>query len=211
MTQAIKLGGTFFVECWKTKKVKRSLFERLFTMLDPVKAFGVTKKGSKELRGWFPFIKWKRLKLSLKWKDKTHNLVTNVGLQHAIDTEFESGSQVTTWYVGLTNTSPSPAAGDTMASHAGWTENANYDESVRETYTSTRSNQTTSNSASKASFTIDTDSQTIGGAFICSDNTKSGSSGTLWCCAAFSGGDKSADDDDVINVQYDITFADDGS
>jgi len=147
----------------------------------------------------------------LKWEDTAENLVPNVGLQHILDVVLESGSQVTTWYVGLTEGSPSPAAGDTMSSHGGWTEEASYSESVRQTYTSTRSNQTCSNSASKASFSINADSQTIGGAFICSDDTKSGSTGTLLCCAAFTGGNKSADDGDTLEVTYEFSAADDGA
>lgn len=45
----------------------------------------------------------------IKWIDETHNLVTNGGLQHALDVLFASGTQVATWYVGLTDGSPTPA------------------------------------------------------------------------------------------------------
>ena len=148
---------------------------------------------------------------NLKWIAEAENLVVNVGLQHILDTEFESGTPVTTWYIGLTATTPSPAAGDTMSSHAGWTEFANYDESVRQTWTSARSSQTCSNTGNEAVFTVSADSSTIGGAFITSSDTKSGSAGTLMCAAAFSGGDKSADDDDTLTVTYSITAADDGA
>ncbi|GAG46997.1 unnamed protein product, partial [marine sediment metagenome] len=36
---------------------------------------------------------------------------------------------------GLTDGTPTPAAGDTMASHGGWTEVVAYDEGVRQTLT----------------------------------------------------------------------------
>lgn len=143
----------------------------------------------------------------LKWEDMAENLVVLAGLNHILDVVLLSGTQDTTWFVGITNTSPTPANGDTMGSHAGWTENANYS-GTRQAYIATRSNQTVSNSASKASFEITTDTQTIGGAFI--NTNTSGTSGTLLCCAAFSGGNKLADSGDTINVQYDFTAADDG-
>jgi len=146
---------------------------------------------------------------NLKWEDEAKNLVVNQGLQHILDVTLESGSQITSWYVGLTDASPSPAAGDTLASHVGWTEFTDYDEAARQAYTSTRSGQTCSNSGSKASFTIDTDSSSVGGAFIAS--ASSGTSGTLLCAAAFSGGNKAADDDDTLEVQYDFSAADDGA
>lgn len=147
---------------------------------------------------------------TLKWEAVADNLVVNVGLQHLLDVLFAGSAQVDPWYVGITATAPSPAAGDTMASHAGWTEFASYDEANRQTFVDVRSSQTVSNTASKAAFTISADSSTIGGAFITSDNTKSGSSGTLLCCAAFTGGDKAADDGDTLYVEYQFSAADDG-
>ena len=88
----------------------------------------------------------------IKWTDRAENLVVNVGLQHILDTEFTGSAQVTTWYVGLTAASPSPAAGDTMSSHAGWTEFTNYDEAARQEWVEVRSSQTLTNTASKATF-----------------------------------------------------------
>ena len=148
----------------------------------------------------------------LKWKDESQNLVVNVGLQHILDILFVSATtQIDPFYIGLTNGTPTPAAADTMASHAGWTENEEYSEGVRQTYVDVRTAQAVTNSASKGVFSIDTDTQTIGGAFLTSDSTKGGSSGTLLCAVAFTGGDKSADDGDTLNVQYDFSAADDGA
>ena len=58
----------------------------------------------------------------LKWIDRTHNTVVNVGLQHLLDVLFASGSQVATWYAGLTDGTPTVSGADTMASHDGWPE-----------------------------------------------------------------------------------------
>lgn len=152
-----------------------------------------------------------------KWEAIAGNIVPNVGLQHTLDILFNSDDSavlaalVDPWYMGLTAATPSPAAGDTMASHGGWTEFTDYDEAVRQTYNGTRSSQTMSNSASKCSFTISQDSSSIGGGFLASSSTKSESASLLLCCAAFSLGNKAADDDDTLEGQYDFTAADDGA
>ena len=146
----------------------------------------------------------------LKWTATAKNLVTTAGLQHALDALFAGGTQVDPWYVGLTDGTPTVDASDTVASHAGWAEVTAYDEATRQEYVDVRANQTVSNAASKAVFTVSTNSTTIGGAFLASDNTRGGSTGTLLCAAAFTGGDKSADDGDTLSVTYEFTAADDG-
>lgn len=137
----------------------------------------------------------------LKWDDTIKNLVVNEGLDDALEQYFKGSAYTAAHYVGLTDGTPTVAAGDTMASHAGWTEVVAYDESVRQTLIlGSVSGQSVDNSASKAVFTISGDSTTIGGAFICTDDTRGGSTGTLYGGGAFTAGDKSLDDDDVLNV-----------
>ena len=61
---------------------------------------------------------------NLKWVAESKNLVVNVGLQYMAGVALTSTAQITTWYVGLYGAAATnnPAAGDTMSSHAGWTE-----------------------------------------------------------------------------------------
>lgn len=147
---------------------------------------------------------------NLKWEDTAKNLVTNVGLQHILDILFVSAtSQVDPWYVGLTDGTPTVAAADTSASHAGWTEVTDYTEGARQAYVDVRSAQSITNAASKASFAINSDATTIGGAFL--DSASTGTGGSLLCAAAFTGGDKSADDGDTLEVTYTFAAADDGA
>lgn len=141
-----------------------------------------------------------------KWETSGHNLITNVGLDHILDVVLHGETPVSPWYVGLKNTG-TVAAGDTLASHAGWTENANYTGNRQEYVEAAASSQSITNSANKASFAIDTDSQTIYGAFLASAAT--GTTGVLLCAADFSSA-KSADDGDTIEVTYAISAADDG-
>lgn len=146
----------------------------------------------------------------VKWTEKASNIITNVGLDHILDVVFHGTSATSPWYVGLKNAG-SVAAGDTAASHGAWTENQNYDEATRQEYDeAAASSQSITNTASKATFTIDTDAQTIAGAFLDSTNTKGGTGGILIAAVDFSG-TKAADDDDTLEVTYTISAADDGA
>lgn len=148
---------------------------------------------------------------NLKWKDVIENLVVNAGLNHILSATLAAGTQITAWYVGLTASSPTPAAADTMGSHSGWTEvHSTYDESTRPAWTpGSVSSQSVSNTASKAQFTIN-GSVTVGGAFLTSNNTKNGTTGTLFSVGAFSGGNRALVATDVLNVTATFTQADDG-
>lgn len=142
----------------------------------------------------------------LKWEDTAKNLVTNEGLDHILDVVLHNATQEATWYVGLTDGTPTPAAAHTMASHTGWAEVTDYTGDRKEYDEAAASSQSITNSASKASFAINSDSTTVGGAFLTSDAT--GTAGVLLCVAAFTGGDKSADNGDTLEVTYTISAAD---
>jgi len=129
------------------------------------------------------------------------NLVTNEGLDHSLDATLAAGTQITSWFLGLIDDSPTVAAGDTLASHAGWTEVTAYDEAARQAWTAgSVSGQSVDNNGSQATFTISTDSTNIGGAFLASDNTKGGTTGTLYAAGAFTGGDLVLNDGATLDV-----------
>jgi hypothetical protein len=142
----------------------------------------------------------------LKWEDVIENLVTNEGLNHLLDVTLSGATPDTTWFVGLTDGTPTAAAGDTLASHAGWTEVTAFDEVNRVAWVDGGvSSQSVSNTASPAVFTIDTNSTTIGGAFLAGVNT--GTAGVLYAVGAFTAGDKLLDDNDVLTVTATFTSA----
>jgi hypothetical protein len=148
----------------------------------------------------------------LKWSAEESNLVVNVGLQYMAGTALTSTTQITTWYIGLygAGASNTPAAGDTMSSHAGWTEVTPYS-GARPTATfaaATNANPSVvTNSASPASFSINA-TQTVGGAFLVSNSTAGGSTGTLFSAADFqSPGDRSVVSGDTLNVTYTFSLA----
>jgi hypothetical protein len=150
---------------------------------------------------------------NLKWVAETPNLVVNVGLQYMAGSALTSTSQITTWYLGLygSGSTNSPAAGDTMSSHIGWTEVTDYSEANRPTATlaaATNANPSVvTNTASKAVFTIN-GTTTVGGAFLTSNNTKGGTTGTLFSAADFSApGDRSVVSGDILNVTYTFSLS----
>ena len=142
----------------------------------------------------------------IKWIEEFDNLVPNDGLNDSLDKHLKGSSYTAAWYVGLTDGTPTPAAGDTMSSHAGWTEVTAYDEANRQTLTlGSVSGQSVDNVGNEAVFTISSDSTTIGGCFITSDNTKGGTTGVLYAVGAFTAGDKSLDDNDTLTVTVTCT------
>lgn len=144
---------------------------------------------------------------NLKWRDYVpFNLVVNTGLDDILDKYFKGSAYTAAHYVGLTDGTPTIAAGDTMASHAGWTEiHTQYSESTRPAYTpGTVSSQSVDNSASKASYTF-TSSGTTGGAFLTTNSTKNGTTGTLVSAGAFTEGDKAVDNGDTATVTVTYT------
>ena len=144
----------------------------------------------------------------LKWVEEFENLVVNEGLDDSLDKHLKGSAYTAAWYVGLTSGTPTVAAGDTMASHAGWTEVIAYTETVRQTLTlGTVASQSVDNSASKAVFSINADNTTIGGAFVVADSAKSGTVGPLYGAGAFTGGDKVAGNGDTLNVTITCTAA----
>ena len=144
----------------------------------------------------------------LKWKDEFHNLVVNQGLKDMNDKYFTGSGYTAAWYIGLINNSPSPtlAAGDTASSHAGWAEFTGYSQSNRPTLSfsaSTTADPSVISTASAAAFSI-TSTATIYGAFVISNNTKSGTSGVLFSEGAFAA-TRSVVNGDALNVSYSLS------
>lgn len=144
----------------------------------------------------------------VKWVAECPNLVVNVGLQDMNTQYFKGAAYTAAWYLGLYGAAASnnPAAGDTAALHAGWTEVVPYSNATRPQVTfgtaTTADPSVISNSASPASFTINATS-TVGGAFLISNNTKSGTTGILFSASDFqSPGDRAVASGDTLNVTY---------
>lgn len=141
----------------------------------------------------------------VKAREDFRNLMTNEGLNQVLDVLFGSAS-ADSLSVGLKD-GTAPAAGDTMTEAAAY-EVTSYDEANRQSLsTGSASSQSIDNSGSPAQFTL-SGSVTIGGAFVTTDNTKSGTSGTLYSSGDFTGGDRSGADGDIVKVTVTFTAAD---
>jgi len=149
----------------------------------------------------------------LKWRDTIENVVTTVGKNLALDTYLAgSGYTVVGPYLGLISSvsyTSGPAAGDTMGSHAGWTEAG---ATNAPTYTAPRKTAAWSaaSGGSKAlsaalSYAI-TGTGTVKGCFLVygtgAVTTIDNTSGVLYSAGLFTGGDKAVVNTDTLNVSY---------
>lgn len=121
------------------------------------------------------------------------NLVTTVGKTDIIDKYLKGSSYTASWYMGLKG-SGSAAAGDTLASHSGWSELTPYSGSRPAITWGTTSGG--SNTGSAVSFSINA-TATVAGAFIC--NVASGTSGTLYSVGDFAAS-RGVANGDTLNV-----------
>ena len=148
-----------------------------------------------------------------KWSDTFHNLVVNQGLQDMNAKYFSAVGYSAAWFLGLVQGPGSGtafAAGDTLASHAGWTELVPGTAYTGNRKAATFGTATTAdpsviaNTASPASFAMLVNGTVVAGALLASVN--SGTSGILFSAGDFTGGDKTVDNGDTLNVTYSFSL-----
>lgn len=138
----------------------------------------------------------------LRWIEEIENLVTNEGLNDLLSKYFKGSSYTAAFFLGLKGAGL-PAAADTLASHAGWTEVTAYTGSRQAVTLGTVSGQSVSNSGAVNAFAI-TGSATVAGGFLCTVAT--GTSGILYGVADF-GTSRSVINGDTLNVTCSLTSA----
>lgn len=133
------------------------------------------------------------------------NGIVDVGINHILETEFNGGAAISSWYIGLVNNAgwSAFANADTMASHSGWVETADYAESTRPEWTAGTAAGRAITNAATVDFSINA-TVTIKGIFITSGSAKSGTTGTLWSTAAFAS-PVSANNGDTLKVTYTVS------
>ena len=146
-----------------------------------------------------------------KWREINKNLVTTAGANHVLDGTFKSGTQITSWCVGL-KAAGTPVIADTMASHSTWTElvhTTKYSQVVRQTLTlgsiTGTTTSTCDNSASKATYSIN-GTATIAGAFLSSSDSKGSSGGSLYGVVDFASA-RDVISGDTLEVTVTLTAA----
>lgn len=138
----------------------------------------------------------------VKWIEEIENLVTNEGLNDLLSKYFKGSSYTAAWYLGLKGAG-SAASGDTLASHAGWTEVSAYSGNRQAVTLGSVSGQSVSNSGAVNAFSIN-GTATAAGGFLCS--AASGTSGILYGVADF-GTSRSVISGDTLNVTVTLTSA----
>ena len=141
---------------------------------------------------------------NLLWEETIENLVTTVGKNNMLDNHLSGSSYTATWYIGLISSASyttGPAAADTMASHAGWTESQNYSQSTRVAASFSSASAGSKALSSGAVFTMNA-SDTIKGCFLVSNSTKGGTTGTLFSAGLFTGGDQPVVNTNTLTVSY---------
>jgi len=136
------------------------------------------------------------------------NAVTNEGLNNMLGVTFHADTQQAAWYLFLISNSGYSvlAAGDTMASHTGWNETVAYSESVRQQWTCGAPAAKSITNAVAVTFTISVDNTIVKGIGVCSDSTKSGTTGKLWSTGLFST-DQTMLNGDQLKVTYTVNLS----
>lgn len=119
----------------------------------------------------------------LRWIEDVENLVTTAGKTDLVAKYFAGSAYTAVWYVGLKNTGSATVA-DTMASHAGWTENTTYVSATRPSITFGAAAAGSIASTNTITFAMN-GTTTVFGAFIVNQNTAGGSTGTLYSATDF--------------------------
>lgn len=133
------------------------------------------------------------------------NGITDAGLNSILGIMFHADTQITSWYLGLIDNSgfSALANADTMASHSGWNEFTTYSQSTRPQWSPGASSGRSITNGTTVDFSI-TGSGTMKGIFVVNNNTKSGTTGTLWSTAAF-GSTVAVANGDTLKVTYTVS------
>ena len=140
---------------------------------------------------------------NLIWSEKIQNLVTTVGKNNILDNHLSGANYTAAWYIGLISITgyAAVAAGDTMASHAGWKEDTNYSQTARPATSFSSASGGSKSLSAGVVFTISAPT-TIKGCFLASDPTKNGTTGLLYSAGLFTGGDQPVVAGNTLTVSY---------
>lgn len=136
----------------------------------------------------------------------SYNKITNEGLNFALDVMFHGTGAKGTWYCALFEDDYTPLAGNTYAV-PGYTESTAYGEAKRPTYVeAAASGQSITNSANKATFTINASKTIYGGSLVSFDTIgdTAQAAAVLFCSSKLATA-KAVVNADVINLTITIS------
>lgn len=142
-----------------------------------------------------------------KWSDTIDNLVTTVGKNWMLDNAFAAtATNATNVYMGLKG-SGSAAAGDTMASHSGWSElNITSSSGARQSVSFSAASSGSKATSAACSFSVTTAGPTtVAGVFVVlgstAATTNGSTAGTLFSAGDFASS-RSVISGDTLQVSY---------
>jgi hypothetical protein len=189
--------ATFHAEHWRAKPGHESAVQAAQRRIESLARDGRKEEADHARRDMLASH------MQMLWAGQQNNLVVTQGLNDLLDRYFSGSSYTAAWFLGLISSVSfsAIAAGDTMASHAGWTEagptNApNYSAGTRPAI---------SFSAASAGSKASSAAGTVRGCFTTSNSTKDGTTGTLYNAVLFTGGDRVVAASDVVNVSLTYT------
>jgi hypothetical protein len=145
---------------------------------------------------------------NLKWKDQAKNLVVSTGLQFMANS-LDAATTISLWYIGLKDSGVVVASNTMATGSRAWSENVTYSDATRPVANfaaaTTASPSVVTNSANKAVFNIN-GTTTVYGAFLTSDSTKSGTTGTLFSAGDFSSS-RAVVNGDTLQVTYQFSLS----
>lgn len=152
--------------------------------------------------GIFTFEQVRDGKVIDTWSE--HNIVVNTGLNYVLDSSLSNATVSANHYIGLFSNNYTPIATTLITD---LTEvNAKYNETTRPAWVEAgAASQSITNTASPAAFTFNT-SETLYGAFLISNSTKGGTTGTLVAASKFAAS-RAMLASDVLNVIYTLTVS----
>lgn len=139
------------------------------------------------------------------WVDEFDNLVLTLGKNYLFDNGLAGSAYTAAFYLGLVDGASTPtfAAADSAASHAGWTENTGY------TTPANRGTAAWSAAASGAkalsaalSFSGWSAAGTVAGALLATVATKGATTGVIYSAGAFTGGNAAVSSTTTLQVSY---------
>lgn len=138
----------------------------------------------------------------VKWRDSFTNLVTAVGKTDILDKYLKGSAYTAAWFLVLKGTG-TPAAADTLASHAGWAEVTPYAGTNRPTIT-WGTTAAGANTSIVVAVAINA-TATVAGAGICASQPIATTSGVLYNAGDFAAA-RSVASGDTLNITVTLSI-----
>lgn len=210
ITEQAEAKGTYTARCMR---VEPEYLARAENLLEQI---ALTSKGlqSRATKAFAALLEkdYAAIPRFLAWEEAFPNLVTTGGKNDALDKYLAGSSYTAAFYLGLISSTSytAVAAGDTMASHAGWLEAglANvpaYSQGTRPAAAWSAASAGAKALSSNLTYSI-TSAGTVKGCFLTSVSTKDGTTGILYSAGLFTGGDKVLSNTDSLSVAYTATL-----